>query len=96
MGSPQQDGTLQSSKRYLILAYKAEFDQILYPLPLCHEDCPKPEFFRGIIKRLQAERQAAMQVWLLYLAWAPVYVLCGTLHAGGMSAVPGRSVPSGP
>ena len=28
----------QSTKRYLILAYKAEFDQVLYPLPLCAED----------------------------------------------------------
>lgn len=76
----QQYDALQSDKRYLILAYKAEFDQILYPLPLCHEDCPKPDFFRGIIKRLQAEKRAAMQVQTSCLTWAPEYVLCGTLY----------------
>ncbi|CAL5225262.1 g8055 [Coccomyxa viridis] len=57
----QQDDAPQSTKRYLILAYKAEFDQILYPLPLCPEHSPSPEFFRSIIKRIQAEKQATVQ-----------------------------------
>ena len=65
----QQEDAPQTTKRYLILAYKAEFDQILYPLPLCFEDKPEPEFFKSFIKRLQAERQAAMQVQTLCQAW---------------------------
>jgi len=61
-GAMQQDDTPGNTKRYLMLAYKAEFDQIQYPLPLCPEHNPRPEFFRSVIKRLQAEKQAALQV----------------------------------
>lgn len=58
----QQDDAPRSTKRYLILTYAAEFDKIQYPLPLCAEDNPKPEFFRSIIKRLRAEKEASIQV----------------------------------
>ena len=60
-----EDEGPRNAKRYLILAYRAEFDQIQYPLPLCPEDNPKPDFFRSIIKRLHAEKQAALQVQML-------------------------------
>ena len=73
VGRFEQDDALRSTKRYLILTYKAEFDQVLYPLPLCPEDSPTPAFFRSIIKRLQAEVQEAVQVLTLYIACALGY-----------------------
>ena len=70
VGPCQQDDAPRSTKRYLILTYKAAFDQILYPLPLCPEDNPTPDFFRSIIRRLRAEKQEAPQVLTLYIACA--------------------------
>ena len=57
----EEDGP-SDGKRYLILAYKAEFDSIQYPLPLCLEENPTPEFFRSIHRRLLADKEAACQV----------------------------------
>ena len=58
----QEDDGPSKGKRYLILAYRAEFDQIQYPLPLCLEENPTPEFFRSIHRRLHADKEAACQV----------------------------------
>ena len=58
----QEEDAPSYGKRYLILAYKAEFDQIQYPLPLCLVENPTPEFFRSIHRKLHAEKQAACQV----------------------------------
>ncbi len=90
-GPVQQDGAPQSTKRYLILAYKAEFDQILYPLPLCPEHSPSPEFFRNIIKGLQAEKQAALQVRMSCLP-VPLIQCQGKLNEHRVL----HTVPNGP
>ena len=58
----QENDVPSDGKRYLILAYKAEFDSIQYPLPLCLEENPPPEFFRSMHRRLHAAKEAACQV----------------------------------
>ena len=58
----KEDDGPSDGKRYLILAYTAEYDSIQYPLPLCLEESPPPEFFRSMHRRLHADKEAAYQV----------------------------------
>ncbi|CAK0735493.1 hypothetical protein CVIRNUC_000590 [Coccomyxa viridis] len=57
----EEDDAPSDGKRYLILAYKAEFDSIQYPLPLRLDENPTPEFFKSIHRRLHADKEAACQ-----------------------------------
>ncbi len=64
----EEDDAPSDGKRYLILAYKAEFDSIQYPLPLRLDENPTPEFFKSIHRRLHADKEAACQVSTQLLA----------------------------
>ena len=49
----------QSSKRYLILTYTAEFDRVNYPLPLEFVAAEEPKALRRVIARLREQLAAS-------------------------------------
>lgn len=41
-----------TARRYLIMSYMAEFDKVLYPIPLNYNDHPSPDRLKLTIRRL--------------------------------------------